>query len=90
MSEENQSPEGGSWKDALPEALRDAPYFKKAETVDQVLADLQGAAAWQGNSLRIPGPDATPDLTVDSSVDLVADDFHGLADRLGLPGGPRS
>ncbi|MGM0536512.1 MAG: haloacid dehalogenase type II [Pseudomonadota bacterium] len=32
------------------------------------------------------GPDATPDLAVAPWVDLVADDFHDLADRLGLPG----
>ncbi|PRY71452.1 haloacid dehalogenase type II [Halomonas ventosae] len=36
------------------------------------------------------GPDATPDLSVDPIFDLVADDFDDLADRLGLPGGPRS
>ena len=35
------------------------------------------------------GPDATPDLTVDPCFDMVADDFHDLADQLGLPGGAR-
>jgi 2-haloacid dehalogenase len=35
------------------------------------------------------GPDATPDLTVDPCFDLVADDFHDLADRLDLPEGNR-
>ena len=60
MSDEQPSGEG-SWKDSLPEGLRDAPYFKNAESPDQVLADLTNAAAWQGNSMRIPGPDAPPE-----------------------------
>ncbi len=54
MSEEN-------WKDSLPEQIKDAPYFKNAESVDQVLADLTNAAQWQGQSIRIPGEDATPE-----------------------------
>jgi hypothetical protein len=59
MSDENSGE--ASWKDSLPEQIREAPYFKNAESVDQVLADLSNAAAWQGNSIRIPGPDAGPD-----------------------------
>jgi hypothetical protein len=48
----------------IPEGLRDAPYFKadsegNFRSMDQVRADLDNAAAWQGNSLRIPGPDAS-------------------------------
>lgn len=35
------------------------------------------------------GPDATPDLSVDPCFDRVAEDFHDLADQLGLPEGPR-
>jgi hypothetical protein len=46
------------WKEALPEAFRDAPYFKSAETPEAALAELNNAAQWQGNSLRMPGPDA--------------------------------
>ena len=48
-----------NWRESIPEQLRDAPYFKSAQSIDQVLADLNGAAAWQGNSIRIPGPDAS-------------------------------
>jgi hypothetical protein len=64
MSEENTqsgSPEGetGSWRDSLPEQLRDAPYFRKAESLDQVRSDLDGAAFWQGNSILKPSADAT-------------------------------
>lgn len=61
MSEEEtqQSEESGSWRDSLPEQLRDAPYFRKAESLDQVRADLDGAAFWQGNSILKPGADAT-------------------------------
>lgn len=46
------------WKDSIPQQLRDAPYFKSAENIDQVVADLTNAAQYQGNSIRIPGPDA--------------------------------
>ena len=51
--------EAKSWKESLPPELQSAPYFKNAETLEQVTADLTNAAAWQGNSLRIPGPDAS-------------------------------
>lgn len=48
------------WREALPKEFRDAPYFKgDGKTPEQVLADLENAASWQGNSIRIPGPDAT-------------------------------
>jgi hypothetical protein len=49
------------WKETLPEAFRDAPYFKSAETAEAALAELNNAAQWQGNSLRMPGPDAGAD-----------------------------
>ena len=52
MSEQN-------WKDSLPEGFTDAPYFKDAESPEQALQSIQDAAAWMGNSLRIPGPDAS-------------------------------
>jgi hypothetical protein len=52
MSEES------SWKDNLPDGIKDAPYFKNAESPEQVLADLTNAAQWQGNSIRLPGQDA--------------------------------
>jgi hypothetical protein len=53
MSEEND------WKQSLPEPLRDAPFFAKATSVDAVLADIKNAAQHMGNSIRIPGPDAS-------------------------------
>lgn len=52
MSEEN-------WRESLPEPFREAPYFKDAESPEAALQAVQNAAAWQGNSLRIPGPDAS-------------------------------
>ncbi|MEP5568427.1 MAG: hypothetical protein ABJN62_11375 [Halioglobus sp.] len=54
MSEENTQE---NWKDSLPSALQVAPYFKNAESVDQVLADLNNAASWQGNSVKLPATD---------------------------------
>jgi hypothetical protein len=95
MSETEQATD---WREALPESLREAPYFKNAETVDQVLADLQGAAAWQGNSLRIPGPDATPEQVAEFRAkaqeripglmavpDPDAEDYTDTLRKLGLP-----
>lgn len=46
---------------AVPEWLAEAPFFKAEEgtkSADQILADLNNAAQWMGNSLRMPGPDA--------------------------------
>jgi hypothetical protein len=49
------------WKESLPEAFRDAPYFKSATSAENALSELNNAAQWQGNSLRMPGPDAGAD-----------------------------
>jgi hypothetical protein len=49
------------WKESLPEAFRDAPYFKSATSAENALSELNNAAQWQGNSLRMPGPDAGDD-----------------------------
>ena len=46
-----------SWKDSLPEELQGAPYFKNAESIDQVLADLKNASQYMGNSIKLPGAD---------------------------------
>lgn len=55
-----QASSGGDWREALPAEFRDAPFFKgDGRTPEQVRADLENAASWQGNSIRIPGPDAT-------------------------------
>lgn len=90
--------EEGNWKDSVPEALRDAPYFKNAENMEQVVNDLTNAAQYQGNSVRIPGPDAgaedwgafeikmrekVPDLI---KVDTESEEGRmSLMKRLGLP-----
>ncbi len=56
-----------AWRDSLPDALKDAPYFKQPDdgssrTVDQIVADLTNAAKLQGNMaethLKIPSPDS--------------------------------
>lgn len=48
-----------SWRNALPENFREAPFIGKAETPEAALQAIQNAASWMGNSLRIPGPDAS-------------------------------
>jgi hypothetical protein len=52
---------GGDWREALPDQLQGLPYFKNAETLDQVVADIEGAAFWQGNSILKPSAEASDD-----------------------------
>jgi hypothetical protein len=54
MSEENTS-----WVEQLPEGLRDVPFLKDAPDMETFKTRLIGAAEHMGNSMRIPGPDAT-------------------------------
>ncbi len=90
--------EATNWKESLPPELQSAPYFKNAETLEQVTADLTNAAAWQGNSLRIPGPDASdeqraefqakamekiPGLTTVPDPD--SEDYSAFFQKLGTP-----
>jgi hypothetical protein len=98
MADDNQTPNSGDWKESLPEQLRDAPYFKSAESVDQVLSDLTNAAGLQGNSLRIPGPDASDEdvaafrLKATEKIpglmavpDPDSDDYTDVLSKMGLP-----
>ena len=50
--------EAKPWHEGLPAELVAAPYFRDADNLEAALADLSRAADNQGNSLRIPGPDA--------------------------------
>ena len=55
-----------NWLESIPEELRSASFIKpgddgKAKPLSQVVADLNDAAQYMGNSLRIPGPDAGDD-----------------------------
>jgi hypothetical protein len=58
MSEEAAIP---SWAQALPPELHDIPYLKGSDTPAAFREQVQHAAAHQGNSLRMPGPDAAPE-----------------------------
>jgi hypothetical protein len=44
-----------TWRDALPEALRDAPFIKKAESAEDAAQQIANSAQWQGNSIKLPG-----------------------------------
>lgn len=77
--------EGDSWYEGLPESLRDAPFFKPGEDgapreIDQVLNDINNAAAHMGNSIRIPGPDASPEQ-ISEFTDKAAARFPDLMPR---------
>lgn len=54
MSDDNT----GGWRDSLPEALRDSPYIKNAESPEAAASEIAGAAQYMGNSIRIPSEDA--------------------------------
>lgn len=98
MSEEQTQADQANWRESIPEPLRDAPYFKNAETMDQVLADIKGAAAWQGNSIRIPGPDSTDEQRAEfitraqekipglmAVPEVGSDDYSKVMAKLGMP-----
>lgn len=48
-----------AWRTELPEKLREAPFIKKASSIDEALQALDNAAQHMGNSVRIPGVDAS-------------------------------
>lgn len=87
-----------NWLDDLPEALRDAPYLAKAESVEDALGKLQHAAKLVGTSIRIPGEDASDEdraafLAKVGEVDGIAqmplsDDVEGLNALMGKLGTP--
>ena len=67
MSEENVAPASapasapestGNWKESLPEPLRDAPWIGKADSLEAAVGQLQDAAQYLGNAIRIPSEDA--------------------------------
>ena len=71
MSDEGNTPDTGDnpggaagdtpsndWRTSLPEQWRNAPLIGKAESADDALAQIQNAAQYMGNSIRIPGEDA--------------------------------
>ena len=52
------SDEQTSWRDSLPEPLREASFIKAAESPEKAAEEITNAAQYMGNSIRIPGPDA--------------------------------
>ena len=62
VAQPQESQAAADWRASLPAQLRDAPYIREAKTADEAFAGIKGAAEYMGNSLRIPGPDATPEM----------------------------
>ncbi len=84
------------WREALPSELKEAPYLKGDKTPEQIVADLENAASWQGNSIRIPGPDATPEAKAEFMAKAVekipglmpkpdGDNYNDVLSQLGKP-----
>lgn len=58
--------EDTAYFESLPEELKAARFFKPGEDgavkpISQLISDLDDAGKWMGNSVRIPGPDASDD-----------------------------
>ena len=56
MSEENSET---TWRDSLPEEMRELPFIGKAENLEMAANAIKDAAQWMGNSIRIPGESAS-------------------------------
>jgi hypothetical protein len=50
--------EAKAWHEGLPPELVAAPFIRGADSLEAALADITRAAELQGNSIRVPGPDA--------------------------------
>lgn len=50
--------EAKAWHEGLPPELVAAPFIRGADSLEAALADISRAAEIQGNSIRVPGPDA--------------------------------
>lgn len=53
---------GASWLGAVPEAIRSSPSLQKFKGVDALAQSYVELESTLGNSIRIPGPEAGPDL----------------------------
>jgi hypothetical protein len=69
--------EGENWLDSVPEQFRDAPFFKAAESPDAALQAIQNAASYMGNSIRVPGDDASEE-DIKSFHDKLKEKVPGL------------
>ena len=54
-----------SWKDDLPEPLRDAPFISKAESLEDAVGKITHAANHMGASIRLPDKDASDEQMED-------------------------
>ncbi len=88
-----------SWRDELPEELRDSPTLKDVEDVGSLAKQFVDQASYLGNSLRLPGEDATDEARaefrgklIDKKLGLMevpnledADAMAGIYTTLGRP-----
>ena len=89
------------WIASLPEQLHDLPYLKDAESPDVFKERVVNAASWMGNSVRMPGDDASDEdrqefrkrvLERDEGLMPVpvGDDLTGVFRKLGTPEKPEA
>jgi hypothetical protein len=50
-----------TWRDALPDTLKAVPSLQKFDSIEGLANSFIQLEQYQGNSVRIPGPDATAD-----------------------------
>jgi hypothetical protein len=88
----------GSWRDALPEVLVDAPYFRDAKSPEDLRQKIDNASFWQGNSILKPGTNASEEqIAANKSKvlelypdfmpipDPYSEDVNKVWERLGKP-----
>ena len=48
-----------NWRESIPEILREAPFFKNAQSLEHAKTQIDNAAFWRGNSILKPGANAS-------------------------------
>lgn len=98
---ETSGGDSGSWLNALPEPLREAPFIGKAQNLDDALGKLAHAAQYMGTAVKMPSPDADAEA-INAFFDKVKDvpgmtrlptpddeeGYNSLLSKLGRPEEP--
>lgn len=80
MGDENKDV---SWRDSLPEEMRELPFIGKADTLESAVDAIKDAGQWMGNSIRIPG-DAASDEDKAKFTQKVLEKFPDLMPKPGV------
>lgn len=76
MSDEATVPE---WATDLPEAMHNLPHLKASESMEGFINSVTNDASYRGNSIRIPGEDASESDVAEYRAKLQAGDTNLMA-----------